>query len=60
MAIIKHEFIFFMREASVKNVIYTSMIESVLKDEIILDLMMYMTTFITRSRGGALQSLEID
>ena len=60
VAIIKHDFLFFMSEASVKNAIYTLTIESVLEDEIILGLMTYTVTFITRSRGGALQSLEID
>jgi hypothetical protein len=60
MAIVKNNLCFFMSEASVKNAIYTSTIESVLKDEIILGLMMYMETFIVRSRSGALQILEID
>jgi hypothetical protein len=60
MAIVKRDFYFFMSEASTKNAIYTSMIESVLKDEIMLGMMMYTMTFIMRSRGGALQSLEID
>ena len=60
MAIIKQNFFFFMSEASTKNAIYTSTIESVLEDEIVLGLMTYMVTLITRSRGGALQILEID
>jgi hypothetical protein len=60
MEIVKHDFNFFMNEASMKNAIYTLMIESVLEDEIIIGLMTYTTTFITRSRGRALQSLEID
>jgi hypothetical protein len=60
MEILKHDFHFFMSEASAKNAIYTSMIESVFEDEIILGLMMYTVTFIMRSRGRALQSLEID
>jgi hypothetical protein len=60
MAIVKHELCFFMSEASVKNAIYTSTIESVLEDEIILGLMMYTMTFIMRSRGRALQSLDIE
>jgi hypothetical protein len=58
--IIKNDFFFFMSEASMKNSIYTSTIESVLEDEIILGLMTYTMTFITRSRGEALQSLEIE
>jgi hypothetical protein len=49
-----------MSEASAKNEIYTSTIESVLEDEIIPSLMMYAATFITRSRGEELQSLEIE
>jgi len=60
MEIIKHELCFFMSEASAKNEIYTSTIESVLEDEIIPSLMMYAATFITRSRGEELQSLEIE
>jgi hypothetical protein len=60
MEIVKHDFHFFMSEVSTKNEIYTSMIESVLEDEIVLGLMTYTVTFIMRSRGGALQSLEID
>jgi hypothetical protein len=60
MEIVKHELCFFMSEASVKNTIYPSTIESILKDEIILGLMTYTVTLITRSRGEALQSLEID
>jgi hypothetical protein len=60
MEIVKHDFFFFMSEASAKNAIYTSTIKSVLEDEIVLGLMTYTMTFITRSRGGALQSLEID
>ena len=60
MEIVKHDFCFFMSEALVKDAIYTSMIESVLKDEIVLGLITYTTTLITRSRGGALQILEID
>jgi hypothetical protein len=60
MEIVKHDFRFSMSEASTKNEIYTSKIESVLEDEIVLGLMTYTVTFITRSRGGALQSLEID
>jgi hypothetical protein len=60
MAIVNHDFLFFMSEALAKNTIYPSMIENVFEDEIILGLMTYMPTFIMRSRGGALQSLEID
>jgi hypothetical protein len=52
MAILKHNLHFFMSEASAKNTIYTSSIESVFKDEIILGLMSYAVTFITRSIGG--------
>jgi hypothetical protein len=60
MEIVKHNFFFFMSEASTKNAIYTSTIDSVLEDEIVLGLMTYTTTFIMRRRGRALQILEID
>jgi hypothetical protein len=60
MEIIKHDFCFFMSEAPKKDEIYTSTIESVLEDEIVLGLMTYTMTLIMRSRGGALQILEID
>ena len=57
---VENEFHFFMSEASTNDAIYNLTIESVLEDEIVLGLMTYTTTFITRSRGMALQSLEID
>jgi hypothetical protein len=57
--IVKHDFLFFMSEAPTKDTIYTSTIQSVLKYEIVLSLMAYTVTLIMRSRGGALQSLEI-
>jgi hypothetical protein len=60
MEIVKHDFHFFMSEAPTKDAIYTLTIESVLEDEIVLGLMTYTMTLITRSRGGALQILEID
>ena len=60
MAIVKHDFSFFMSEALMKDAIYTSTIKSIFEYEIVLGLMAYTTTLITRSRGGALQSLEID
>jgi hypothetical protein len=60
VAIIKHDFRFFMSETPTKDTIYTSTIQSVLEYEIVLGLMAYTSTLITRSRGGALQSLEID
>jgi hypothetical protein len=58
--IIKHNFRFFMSEKLTKDVVYISMIQSVLKYEIVLGLMVYTTTLIMRSRGGALQILEIE
>jgi hypothetical protein len=60
VAIIKHNFHFFMSETSAEDAIYTSTIQSVLKYEIVLGLVVYMMMVITRSRGGALQILEID
>jgi hypothetical protein len=58
--ILKHDFHFFMCEKPMKDAIYTSVIWSVLKYEIIFGLMEYTMKLIMRSRGGALQSLEID
>jgi hypothetical protein len=60
VAFIKNEFHFFMSEAPVKDAIYTSMIQSVIEYEIVFCLMAYTSTLIVRSKGGALQSLEID
>ena len=58
--IVKHDFVFFMSETSTKDAVYTSTIQSFLKYEIVLGLMAYMMTHITRSNSGALQSLDID
>jgi hypothetical protein len=60
VAIVKHDFCFFMSETSTKDAFYTLTIQSVLEYEIVLSLMAYTTMLITRSRGGTLQSLEID
>jgi hypothetical protein len=60
VAFVKNEFRFFVNEASAKNEIYTMMIQSVIEYEIVSCLMAYMSTLITRSGGGELQSLEID
>jgi hypothetical protein len=60
VAIVKHDFHFFMSETLAKDAIYASTIESVLEDEIVLGLMAYTTTLITRSRGRAFQILDID
>jgi hypothetical protein len=60
VAIIKHDFHFFMSETPTKDALYTSTIPSVLKYDIVLGLMEYTVTLITRSRGGELQSLDID
>jgi hypothetical protein len=43
-----------------KDVVYISMIQSVLKYEIVLGLMEYTTMLITRSIGGELQNMKID
>jgi hypothetical protein len=60
VAVIKNEFCFFMSETPAKDAIYTSTIQSVLEYDIVFFLMAYTSTFIMRSKGGALQSLEID
>ena len=49
-----------MSETSTQDAVYTSLIQHIIEYEIILILMVYPPTLITRSRGGALQSLEID
>jgi hypothetical protein len=49
-----------MSETPVKDAIYTSTIQSVLKYEIVLGPMAYMVTPIMRRKGEALQTLEID
>ena len=60
MEIVKHDNYFFMSEASTQDAVYTSLIQRIIEYEIILSLMAYPSMLITRSRGGALQSLEID
>jgi hypothetical protein len=49
-----------MSETSAKDAIYTSTIQSVFEYEIVLGLMAYTMTLIMKSRGRALQSMEID
>jgi hypothetical protein len=60
VAIVKHDFFFFMGETLAKDAIYTSTIQSVLEYEIAFGLMAYMVTLITRSRVRELQILEIE
>jgi hypothetical protein len=60
VAVIKNEFHFFMSDAPTEDAIYTSKIQSVIECVIVFFLMAYSLMLITRSRGGALQSLEID
>jgi hypothetical protein len=60
VAVVENEFRFFMNEAPTKDAIYTSTIQSVIEYEIVSCLMAYTSTLIARSRGGALQSPEID
>jgi hypothetical protein len=60
MVIIKYDFYFFMGETSSKNAVYTSTIQSVLENDIVLSLMAYTVMLIMRRRGGALQILEIN
>jgi hypothetical protein len=60
VAIVKHEFHFFMSETPMKDAIYTSMIQSVFENKIVFFLMAYTSMLIMRSRGEALQILEID
>jgi hypothetical protein len=60
LAMVKHDFLFFMSETLAKAVVYTSMIQSVFKYDIFLSLMAYTMMLVTRRRGGTLQILEID
>jgi hypothetical protein len=60
MAIIEHYDGLLMSETSTQDAIYTSLIQRIIENEIILSLMTYPPTLVMRSRGGALESLEID
>ena len=60
LAVVKNKVCFFMSETPTKDAIYTSTIQSVLEYEIVFFLMAYTSMLIMRSRGGALQILEID
>jgi hypothetical protein len=60
MEIVKHDNYFFVSETSAQDEVYTSSIQCIIEYEIILSLMAYLSMLIMRSRGGALQSLEID
>jgi hypothetical protein len=60
VAIVKHDFHFFMSETSTKDAVYTSTLQCVLEYEIVLSLMAYTVTLIMRKRGKTLQSLDID
>jgi hypothetical protein len=60
VAVVKNEFRFFGSDASTKDEIYTSTIQSFIKYEIFFFLMAYTSKLIMRSRCEALQSLEID
>ena len=60
MAIVEHYDGLLMSETSTQDAVYTSLIQRIIEYEIVLGLMVYPPTLITRSRGGALQSLEID
>jgi hypothetical protein len=60
VAVIKHEFHFFMSETPKKDAIYTLTIQSVIENEIVFFLMAYTSMLIMRRRGEALQIMEID
>jgi hypothetical protein len=60
MTIVEHYDDLLMSETLMQDEVYTSPIQHIIEYEIILSLMEYLLTLITRSRGGALQSLEID
>jgi hypothetical protein len=60
MTIVEHYDGLLMSETSTQDAVYTSPIQRIIEYEIILSLMAYPPTLIMRSRGGALQILEID
>jgi hypothetical protein len=60
MTIVEHYDGLLMSEKSMQDAVYTSPIQHIIEYEIIISLMAYPSMFVTRSRGGALQSLEID
>jgi hypothetical protein len=60
MEIVEHYDGLLMSETSTQDAVYTSPIQCIIEYEIILSLMVYPPTLVTRSRGGALQILEID
>jgi hypothetical protein len=60
VAVVKKEFRFFMGETLMEDAIYTSMIQSVIENEIFFFLMVYTSMLIVRRKGRELQILEID
>ena len=60
MVIVEHDDGLLMSETSTQDAVYTSLIQRIIEYEIILSLMAYPLMLIMSSRGGALQSLEID
>jgi hypothetical protein len=60
MTIVEHYEDLLMSETLAQDAVYTSLIQCIIEYEIVLILMAYPLTLVTRSRGGALQSLEID
>ena len=60
MTTVEHYEGLLMSETSMQDTVYTSLIQRIIEYEIILSLMAYPPTLVTRSKGGALQILEID
>jgi hypothetical protein len=60
MTIVEHYDGLLMSETSMQDIVYASSIQRIIEYEIVLSLMAYPPMLITRIRGGALQSLEID
>jgi hypothetical protein len=60
MTIVEHYDGLLMSETSTQYAVYTSPIQRIIKYEIILSLMAYPSMLFMRSKGGALQILEID
>jgi hypothetical protein len=58
VAIVKHDFLFFISETSAKDAVYTSTIQCVLEYEIVLSLMAYMTHH--EKKRWDTSNLEID
>jgi hypothetical protein len=60
VAIIKNDNCFLVSETSMQDTVYTSPIQHIIEYEIIFSLMAYASMLVTRGKGVALQSLDIN